>query len=104
MSYPSNTTSTTSLRHAEKLKASSKDYPSALASLQSTYGFSGAPVVPNITGSKNAQNLGRASAPDNARNNVQHDEKNFPAALANLQTAYGFSPTGAPVVPSSSGR
>jgi hypothetical protein len=76
-----------------------KDYSSALASLQTRYGFGGAPLVastPNTTSrsrrdgdSGQQKTAPKLQSPSDVRSSSRVP-KNYSAALAQLQSTYGF--------------
>ncbi|KAJ7272638.1 hypothetical protein B0H12DRAFT_589814 [Mycena haematopus] len=66
-----------------------KDFQSAFADLQSTYGFGGA--APRPVPKKTSTSVPRSTVPSQTtRSPLQTTPKNFESAFADLQSTYGF--------------
>lgn len=91
---------------SESTTSPRKDYSSALANLQSNYGFGGVPALAPISAPAMAR---REPATNVFDNPITHPnsgaKKDYSGALANLQASYGFGNMPAPTLPASlSGR
>ncbi|KIJ53980.1 hypothetical protein M422DRAFT_24972 [Sphaerobolus stellatus SS14] len=76
------------------MSSSQKNYESAFASLQSSFGFSGtAPCMPSLSKSKSsATSSSRNTSPTAApqRSCTSTSSKNYESAFGQLQATYGF--------------